>query len=162
MTTLTITKVNSTPYSGQYGMTNKVGIQAQEYGDKWLNGFINNVDFQAGDTIFAEVEQKGNYLNFRYKGKQQAVGGAPVPNSSNLTPKTANLTLEKPNWDAISWGKCKHAYLVEAFKRGDDLNDAEPIAEEWANASMRKLGQPVARTLNRNNPDELTVDQIPY
>lgn len=52
-----------------------------------------------------------------------------------------NLTPVKPNWDAISFGKCKHAFLVEAYKMGKDPDVAETDAEDWASRSMRKLGK---------------------
>lgn len=42
------------------------------------------------------------------------------------------------DWNSISFGKCKHAFLIEAFKRDWELDLAENIAEEWAKASMRK------------------------
>jgi hypothetical protein len=48
------------------------------------------------------------------------------------------------DWDKISWGKCKHAYLVESFKYKLNMNEAhkiegvEELAEKWADMSMRK------------------------
>ena len=58
------------------------------------------------------------------------------------------MAEEKTNWNRISFGKCKHAYLVEAFKALIDKNalvdgeidDIELKAEEWALRSMRILG----------------------
>jgi hypothetical protein len=46
--------------------------------------------------------------------------------------------IKETDWDKISWGKCKHAFLVELMKIGTTLEQAEPIAENWADASMRK------------------------
>jgi hypothetical protein len=65
---------------------------------------------------------------------------------------------EKPNWEKISVGKCKHGFLIEAFKLGIDLKTAEPLAEEWAKASMRLLDEPSMRNFGKG--DEL--DQIPF
>ena len=41
-------------------------IQTQEHGDKWLSGFGNqdNANWDKGQTVEIEVEQKGEYLNF--------------------------------------------------------------------------------------------------
>ena len=89
--------------------------------------------------------------------------------------KEANL----PNWDRISWGKCKHAFLVEIFKgvvgqgiEGVDLEAdaepfstalkfAEPIAEEWANASMGMLNKPL---LDKDGelPSERDKEKLPF
>ena len=53
--------------------------------------------------------------------------------------KELDKDLENEKWDKISWGKCKHAYLLKAFNEGSVLEDVEKLAEEWADASMRKL-----------------------
>lgn len=56
----------------------------------------------------------------------------------------------QPNWDEISWGKCKHAYLVEAFKMLlkqpsdtfpslEKVKELEKNAEAWADMSMRRM-----------------------
>lgn len=61
------------------------------------------------------------------------------------------VRLEKIDWDKISWGKCKHAYLVESFKAlaskspvyvpsEKDFNTIEKSAERWADMSMRRSG----------------------
>ena len=49
-----------------------------------------------------------------------------------------------------NFGKCKYGFLLEAYKKGIALADAEVIAEEWADASLRKLN---------NEPD---VSNIPF
>lgn len=63
-------------------------------------------------------------------------------NQNKTTGSTTNFTVKQPiketDWDKISWGKCKHAFLVELMKIGTALEQAEPIAENWADASMRK------------------------
>ncbi len=90
-----------------------------------------------------------------------------MPNSLNQRPAT------KVNDDA--WGKCKHAFLVEAFrfnlqKPFAELNTIERLAETFADMSMRKLGQPMAPTTQPiSQPDdyfpedeEIKVENIPF
>ena len=87
--------------------------------------------------------------------------------------KEANL----PNWDRISWGKCKHAFLVEAFNEliqeadfsdttlcqtfADRLKNIEVLAEQWANASMGMLNQPL---LDKDGelPSERDKEKLPF
>lgn len=44
-----------------------LGLKTKEYADKWLSGFggDENSHWQAGDTVDIEIEQKGEYLNFK-------------------------------------------------------------------------------------------------
>src|SRR3990167_9827503 len=51
-------------------------IRCKEYGDKMLSGFdsIQTQGWREGDTIEAEVEQKGEYLNFKLPNKQDLIG----------------------------------------------------------------------------------------
>ncbi len=44
----------------------RVSIQTEEHGDKWLSGFGSswNDNWNEGDVVNAKVEQKGEYLNF--------------------------------------------------------------------------------------------------
>lgn len=59
------------------------------------------------------------------------------PKAPSYTPKAP--VQKKPDWDEISWGKCKHAFLVEAYKLGKPLDDkTKKEAQEWANFSMEK------------------------
>ena len=57
---------------------------------------------------------------------------------NNAKEKQVNVS-EEAKWDKISWGKCKHAFLIEMCKKGFGVEAAEPIAEQWADASMRKM-----------------------
>ncbi len=45
----------------------KLGIKTKEYGDKWLSGFGNqfNKNWREGNVVEVDVEQKGEYLNFK-------------------------------------------------------------------------------------------------
>jgi len=59
-----------------------------------------------------------------------------TPVQAQAMAKVATATEDK-KWDKISWGKCKHNFLIELFKAGHTLEEAEKIAENWADASMR-------------------------
>ena len=54
----------------------------------------------------------------------------PFQSGSTFKPK------EDVDWDKIAVGKCKHAFLIEAFKMGMPLDEAELKANLWARASM--------------------------
>ena len=41
--------------------------------------------------------------------------------------------------DTTVFGKCKTLFLVEAFKMSMPLEEAEPLCERWAKASMRTI-----------------------
>ena len=78
-----------------------------------------------------------------------------------------NKAQPEVNWDRISFGKCKHAFLVEAFKLYNtngfasptDLEEIEENAEKFAKMSMRVLGEP---KVNEYNEGEVNVDQVPF
>jgi len=79
----------------------------------------------------------------------------------------AKSPIVEPDWDKISWGKCKHTFLVEAYKRWlskvdgqTTISEIEKEAERWADMSMRKLSKTPAQELgidtdsiNLNEPD---------
>ena len=61
---------------------------------------------------------------------------ASVPTQTNVT-APVSYKPEEPDWDGIAWGKCKHAFLVEMFKKRDKLTvDDEQEAELYADMSM--------------------------
>ena len=43
------------------------------------------------------------------------------------------------DWDKIAFGKVKFGFLIEAYKLGKSLQEAEPEAEAWTKACMREL-----------------------
>ncbi len=53
-------------------------IRVKEYGEKQLSGFDNpqTQNWKEGDEIEAEVEQKGEYLNFKLPKKEDKVAEA--------------------------------------------------------------------------------------
>lgn len=44
----------------------RVNIQVQEHGDKWISGFGNsrNKNWQSGEEVEIDVKENGQYLNF--------------------------------------------------------------------------------------------------
>jgi hypothetical protein len=75
----------------------------------------------------------------------------PVAQPMYQAPKpTPKPQPEQPNWDRISLGKCKYGFLIEAFKLGKPLAEAEKEAEAWAKASMRLL--PEANDIGLTQP----------
>jgi hypothetical protein len=46
---------------------------------------------------------------------------------------------EDVDWDKIALGKCKFGFLIEAFKMGMALDEAELKANLWANAAVKPV-----------------------
>ena len=163
---LNILGISRKPKQTQYGEKISVGLKTKEYGEKWLNGWADEVNsnWQKGQAVEATVEQKGDWLNFKATKPSvspQAVN-TPAP-SQNAYTSHLGATKGQPetNWDRISWGKCKTLFLVEAYKLGKLLTEAEPQAEAWADASMRKMGEPEFTDYSGDD-DEIRVDNIPF
>jgi hypothetical protein len=68
---VTIKRISVKEVEGQFGKSNKYGIQTAEHGDKWLSCFenkFNGKELQAlkeGAEANIIVSQKGDFLNFR-------------------------------------------------------------------------------------------------
>jgi len=97
-----------------------------------------------------------------YPKQEQPVNTTGDP---NLMLNSSNSAPSEPNWDKISWGKCKHAFLVEAFKNysnkpeaDSDLKRIEQVAEQWADMSMRRLGEPQLKDFGNGE----VADQVPF
>ena len=45
----------------------RIAIQTPAYGSKWISGFMGswNFDWQAGDEVDIDIEESGQYLNFK-------------------------------------------------------------------------------------------------
>src|SRR3990167_3655057 len=69
-------------------------IRCKEYGDKMLSGFdsIQTQSWQEGDTVEVEVEQKGEYLNFKIPNKQDLIGKSLEEIKNILTKHTLMLS----------------------------------------------------------------------
>lgn len=57
---------------------------------------------------------------------------------SNTFQKASNFS-QKEKQDESAFGKCKFGFLIEAYKMGKNLEEAEKESEEWAKAAMRVL-----------------------
>jgi hypothetical protein len=157
---LTIKGINRKPMTTKYGDTNKVGITTLEYPEKWLNGWEDgiNLHWKKGDVVEAIVSEDDYGLKFK------AQPCAPTSLSSQTA--RVGMVKEKTNeedkkWDRISFGKCKHAFLLEAYKMGAEPNEfAEKQAEEWAKMSMRILSDQTDSPENWD--EEVRVENIPF
>ena len=69
-------------------------IRCKEYGDKMLSGFdsIQTQSWREGDNVECEVEQKGEYLNFKIPNKQDLIGKSLEEIKNILTKHTLMLT----------------------------------------------------------------------
>jgi len=54
-------------------------------------------------------------------------------------PIPAQPEIPKRDFAKENFGKCKYGFLLEMYKKGLELEMAEPKAEEWADASLRKM-----------------------
>jgi hypothetical protein len=96
----------------------RLSIKVQEYGDKWLSGFSNpsNQTWREGDTVEIEVEQSGQYLNFKQ------------PN-----PRTANLqqlqTIEKKLDEVLSILKGEGTLGAENLTQGQPEDDGPDVSD---------------------------------
>ena len=86
------------------------------------------------------VYQK-NYSNNNYPKKQwnSASQSNPLTPASQYRPDRQER--KEVDWDKISFGKVKYGFLIEAFKKGMPLEEAEIDAEKWTKASMRMLSE---------------------
>ena len=84
---------------------------------------------------------------------------------AQISPNNGYVAPKPRNFEAENFGKCKHAFLVEAFKHhlprgivGADLSAIEKEAEQWAEMSMRKLNKPQVRDVGQGEE----YDQAPF
>lgn len=113
---------------------------------------------------------------------EQFQGNSPLPSPEpQYVPNNALTPLEnvpvaqnkplnssdKPNWEEINFGKCKHQFLIEILKmsKGDQLQnsdyqqDAERACEQWATMSMRRMPTPQQPT---ETPMDNNIDNIQF
>lgn len=97
----------------------------------------------AYDTSEGEFNgKKITYKNIKAFQEPSIQIGEPTPR-----PETQKSGVD---WDAISWGKCRHAFLIEAYKKGLPLTDAKEESAEWADVSMAK------------KEEDVDVSEIPF
>ena len=76
MEAITITTISRKEKEGSKGKYISVGIKAEEYGDRWINGFENKTNelWQNGDRVEVIVYEKTiddkTYLNFQTLRKE--------------------------------------------------------------------------------------------
>ena len=120
---LTLTQVNryTTKKDGSPLITSKgrpytsVRIKTQEHGDTMISGFgsESNAHWKAGDTVEADVVQKGEYMNFSMPAVEKV---ANMEQSARIMNYLTFEVLPKLN------------YLYEREKaRADSEDEAEPI-----------------------------------
>jgi hypothetical protein len=107
---------------------------------------------------------QSRYIRIMEDANAQTAPQAPQSTQSNQ--KTGYTQKNETDWEKISFGKCKYGFLIELLKMGVALQDAETVAETWAEASMRKLQQPKTYTPN-NQPDfpdedSIQIENIPF
>jgi len=73
-----------------------------------------------------------------------------------------NMQVTKPQGDTDGWGKCKYGFLLESYKKEEELAKAEPRAELWADACMRnsKTTPPPVPVVDVN--EEIDVENLPF
>jgi len=143
------------------------------------NGIGRNLEIAYKEEAY---DFKGKSLTSRTIMFLKEVGGASKAN----TMIKSQMSFEKKEqdddkWDKISWGKCKHAYLVEYLKAMLDgkgpnsADECEKLAEFWADMSMRNLGEMEKLQYIQDNKyaqpavegfevkeDEINVADIPF
>ena len=109
-----ILKITTKEAQGKNGPYTRMGIKCQEYGDKWLSGFLNktNEHWQEGDTVDVDIQDVfkdgKNYINFRPLTKfdlmerrililEEAVKA--LQNGKSNSPIVTN---DEPDFDAIN------------------------------------------------------------
>ncbi len=101
------TKQDGTPLVTKLGKPyTSIRIKAEKYGDKFISGFGDQVNaaWAVGDEVEVEVEQKGEYLNFRMPKKEDKIDdklemilNKLVGISIALETIKANTTVKKPS-----------------------------------------------------------------
>lgn len=130
------------------------------------------------------VEISYNEEDKEYQGKaykQRTILNARFSNApastkiNNQAKAKINNQDEEEKWEKINFGKCKHQFLLEAFKiLGSKLNPTsqetplnfnkiERDAEQWAEMSMRILPKTQEeQAMDTFGEDEVNVDEIPF
>jgi hypothetical protein len=111
-----------------------------------------------GTPAIASRDGSGGYCKPCYVQWKNSQPVKPT-NYNPQIPKPVYTPVKETDWDKISWGKCKTLFLVEAFKMKMSLEEAEPRAEKWADASMRKMGEP---EFTDYSDDDIRVENIPF
>ena len=120
-----------------------------------------------GDTVEATLSEIKSDDGKTHKEWQVTING--VEQSVSKTKEIADTEEAKQEyhkekqdkWDEIAWGKCKYGFLIEAFKKDTPLEFVEPIAEQWADASTRRLEKPLFNNTGEL-PSERDKEKLPF
>lgn len=64
------------PLVGKFGPYYKIGIATEEYPTKYINGFgKTELSWKIGDEVEIDLEEKGEYLNFKLPKKEDVAIG---------------------------------------------------------------------------------------
>lgn len=121
MSEVTLTRVYRGTQETKYGIKDKVSIQTQEHGDKWLSMFVPSgagdptADWKEGDVVKIDISEKGDFMNFKVSG---GASKASAPASPALEARVVKLE------EAVFGGaKVTASMPAEEVIHADDLPD---------------------------------------
>lgn len=95
-------------------------------------------------------KENGKYKNIAYFSKPSEIDVA----SAQPFVTKGELKSKEPNWDNIAQGKVRHAFAVEAYKLGFDLNDETvKVINRWVNYVM--TGKLLQVAVNEESSEDL-------
>ena len=140
------------------------GITKTLFANEYLWAKLNKVE--EGDTVeitHAEIKtEKGTYKEWQItiNGVEQHI--SKTKEIADTEEAKQEYHKEKQDkWGEIAWGKCKYGFLIEAFKKDTPLEFVEPIAEQWADASTRRLEKPLFNNTGEL-PSERDKEKLPF
>lgn len=127
-------KQDGSPTQAYSFVRNKTIGDQIEVGWETYNGEYQGKPYTSRTVKFINEPSKSSTIDQRARKVENTTGYANAFTKLNSSPTQG----EKTDWDKISWGKCKYGFLIELLKKEIPLEEAEPKAEAWADASMRK------------------------
>lgn len=113
-----------------------VSIMTEQYKDKWLGGWEDDVnkDWKEGDDVDVQIEQNGEYLNF--KAVKPFVVQEQLKTVVSATPSVKTSPSED-KWDKIAIGKVRHGVACEFIRLGEPLTkDTINSIDKWVDYIM--------------------------
>ena len=125
MSSVILTKVYRDTVETKYGMRAKVAIQTDKHGEKWLsalfptNATLGTESWQVGDEVAIDVQEKGDFLNFKPSG------GGSRPSINNPSLESRVVRLEERVFGSDNTGLTAPAVAAtdEPVIQADDLPD---------------------------------------
>lgn len=114
-----------------YAKTNGILLHIKGL-DQWftagekIKNFVSKIPKDSQVEVTIEDGEKQSIITFI-----KQIGEVIKDNKATYSEK------KEVDWDKLAFGKCKFGFLIEAYKLGKSLQEAEPEAEAWAQASMR-------------------------